>query len=64
MRSTVGIIGAGAVGLSIGTALAASGMRERLLIASRTADQAGALAAARHTHPGTPEEAIAVGSAD
>ncbi|MBT2491700.1 NAD(P)-binding domain-containing protein [Streptomyces sp. ISL-96] len=40
----VGLVGAGAVGQSIGTALAASGLCSRLLLTSRTQDQARALA--------------------
>lgn len=42
---TVGIIGAGAVGQAVATALCTAGLCRRLLIASRTEEQAAALAA-------------------
>ncbi|MCQ8194635.1 lactate/malate family dehydrogenase [Streptomyces rugosispiralis] len=42
---TVGVIGAGAVGQTVAAGLVASGLSQRLLIASRTLDQAAALAA-------------------
>ncbi|MEU9796894.1 NAD(P)-binding domain-containing protein [Streptomyces sparsogenes] len=42
---SVGVVGAGAVGQAISAALVASGFCRRLLVASRTPDQAAALAA-------------------
>ncbi|WP_328559771.1 lactate/malate family dehydrogenase [Streptomyces coelicoflavus] len=44
MVPSVGIIGAGAVGQAVGGALVAAGVTQRLLVASRTVDQAEALA--------------------
>ncbi|MFZ4234994.1 lactate/malate family dehydrogenase [Streptomyces murinus] len=41
---TVGVVGAGAVGQAVGAALVASGLCDQLLLASRSVDQAAALA--------------------
>lgn len=64
---SVGVIGAGAVGQAVASALVASGLPSRLLLASRTLDQARALAADTddmRAALGSPVRVIACAPAD